>query len=223
VSNQHAITAVPKQRIVVASLVLVLWLGAAAGSFWWFTMKDLRPFAGEVKLGAQSFDGQSATRSLEALLAAHTAATDGGPAPRATILHFWDPGCACSRFNESHVQQLIADYRAAGVQLLVLDKQDLQAGTVRQAFGSAAMPYRGADLGAVDLEIPASPAAAVFDRDGRLAYFGPYSEGAACLAGNGDFVEQVLDKLLAGEAPSQINISAFGCFCNWREPGQANA
>jgi hypothetical protein len=76
-------------------------------------------------------------------------------------------------------------------------------------------PYR-ADREAIDrLGIPASPAAAVFNHEGQLAYFGPYSEGAACLTGNGDFVEQVLDKLLAGERPQQINTAAFGCFCDW--------
>jgi hypothetical protein len=195
-----------------------VWLASTAAGFWWFTMKDLRHFAPEPVLGKQRFDTIAMSSGLEAALQAQWQHQPSEGSAQATVLHFWDPGCACSRFNETHVRQLSASYAELGVRFLVVDRRDARARPQlqpRDAFGPAVTPYTAPSTTIDDLSVPASPAAAVFDRDGRLAYFGPYSEGAACLAGNGDFVEQVLDKLLAGERPQQINTAAFGCFCDW--------
>lgn len=212
-----------RNRHLWGSVLLATWLASAVAAFWWFTLKDLRNFSGEPLLGEQAFDGQAATRALEVLLASHGPKNGETFRPKATIVHFWDSDCACSRFNESHVQQLASRYRADGIQLLVVDRQQLSTGELQRAFGQSAHPYQGMSPLKAGLQIPASPAAAVFDDRGKLAYFGPYSEGAACLSGNGDFVEQVIDKLLAGEHPTQINVSAYGCFCNWADktPGTA--
>lgn len=194
-----------------AGALIALWLAGSALGFWWFTMKDLRSFAPQAQLGAQAFDGAALAADLETLLAAR--GLEDGPA---TVLHFWDRDCACSRFNQDHLRQLSQRYRAAGVRFLVMARRGGATPaqpSLSAAFGDAVAPFGAAAADAP--AIPASPAAAVFDADGRLAYLGPYSEGAACLAGNGDFVEQVLDKLLAGQRPRQINTAAFGCFCDW--------
>ena len=65
-------------------------------------------------------------------------------------------------------------------------------------------------------DLPASPAVAVWDSLGRLAYFGPYSEGAVCTSAN-SFVEPVLDALLAGRPVLAPQTLASGCFCAWRD------
>lgn len=52
--------------------------------------------------------------------------------------------------------------------------------------------------------LPASPAVAIWDRQGHLAYFGPYSEGAVCNASN-SFVEPILKALLDGRQVSASN------------------
>ena len=215
----HANPPPSRRRIAWASALLGVWLAGSALGFWWFTMKDLRSFAPSVTLGAQAFDTVAVSAGLEDALDAQLRQERDTPPASATVLHFWDQACACSRFNQDHVRQLSEHYRTAGVRFLVLDRRSgkaLDPRTLGTAFGDAVEPYL-ADSSAIDkLDIPASPAAAVFDAHGQLAYFGPYSEGAACLTGNGDFVEQVLDKLLAGERPQQINIAAFGCFCDWK-------
>lgn len=206
-----------RRRVAWAGALVGLWLAGSALGFWWFTMKDLRSFVPRANLGAQAFDGQAVAAGLEAALAAQRRRDGDGDSARATVLHFWDQGCACSRFNQDHVRQLSQHYQRAGVRFLVLDGRthDGEQVDLAEAFGNAVEPYLANSDALAGLGIPASPAAAVFDADGRLAYFGPYSEGAACLAGNGDFVEQVLDKLLAGQRPQQMNTAAFGCFCDW--------
>lgn len=209
--------ATPRRRAFWAGMLLGSWLASAALGFWWFSMKDLRSFAPQPLLGEQAFDTSAVSGGLEAALRAQFAQQAEPVAASATVLHFWDPDCACSRFNEAHVEQITASYAAMGVRFLVVDRRasPAQGPDLYDAFGQHVERYAAPLQPLEQLAIPASPAAAVFDREGRLAYFGPYSEGAACLTGNGDFVEQVLDKLLAGERPQQINTAAFGCFCDW--------
>jgi len=64
-------------------------------------------------------------------------------------------------------------------------------------------------------QLPASPAVAIWDKHGQLAYFGPYSEGATCNASN-SFIEPVLQALLDGRPVSATQTLASGCFCDWR-------
>lgn len=63
-------------------------------------------------------------------------------------------------------------------------------------------------------QLPASPAIAIWDRQGRLAYFGPYSEGAVCNASN-SFIEPVIQALLANRPVQADNTLASGCYCPW--------
>lgn len=64
--------------------------------------------------------------------------------------------------------------------------------------------------------MPASPAVAIWDRQGHLAYFGPYSEGAVCNAAN-SFIEPILTALLDGRPVSASNTLAIGCYCPWAD------
>lgn len=64
--------------------------------------------------------------------------------------------------------------------------------------------------------LPASPAVAIWDREGRLAYFGPYSEGAVCNASN-SFIEPVLKALVEGRRVNASNTLSQGCYCPWAD------
>ena len=65
-------------------------------------------------------------------------------------------------------------------------------------------------------QLPASPAVAIWDRAGQLAYFGPYSEGAVCNSSN-SFIEPVLDALINNRPVNAANTLAVGCFCDWQQ------
>lgn len=204
----------PLSRLAVG--LVVLWLASAAAGFWWFAARDMRPFAGELAEAEQAFAATVAAGRLQDWLTdwrqRHPQALRPGGL---VLLHFWDPGCPCSRFNNDHVRQLLAAPGSADVQLMVLTSAGAAAAQVQTVFGPTVVPVPPDQWQAIATAVPASPAAAVFDGSGRLAYLGPYSEGAACLAGNGDFVEQTLSRLRAGDTPTQLNMTAFGCFCRW--------
>lgn len=63
-------------------------------------------------------------------------------------------------------------------------------------------------------QVPASPAVGIWDRSGKLAYFGPYSEGLTCNANN-SFIEPILKALAAGREVNATHTLAVGCYCSW--------
>ncbi|MEG2798234.1 MAG: DUF6436 domain-containing protein, partial [Pseudomonas sp.] len=65
--------------------------------------------------------------------------------------------------------------------------------------------------------ITASPAVAIWDRQGRLAYFGPYSEGLICNSQN-SFIEPILLALKSDRPVSATHTMAVGCYCPWLGP-----
>nr|MBO2510302.1 hypothetical protein [Gammaproteobacteria bacterium] len=131
-----------------------------------------------------------------------------GPGP-IRVVHFWDPGCPCNVGNQQHLAELVARFAPRGVVFYAVQKPGsrghLPAGlSTLQALDG--LP--GAE------RLPASPAVGIWDGEGRLAYFGPYSEGAVCNSAN-SFIEPVLEALAAGRPVSAANTLASGCFCAW--------
>ncbi|MOA57056.1 hypothetical protein D3C78_1811580 [compost metagenome] len=58
---------------------------------------------------------------------------------------------------------------------------------------------------------------AIWDAQGRLAYFGPYGEGATCTSSN-SFIEPILEALVAGRKVEATHTLAVGCYCAWARP-----
>ena len=107
------------------------------------------------------------------------------------FVHFWDPACPCNVGNQQHLAEMLERY-ADEVEFYHLQKP-----------GSSG-------------QLPTSPAVAIWDRAGQLAYFGPYSEGAVCNSSN-SFIEPVLDALINNRPVNAANTLAVGCFCDWQQ------
>jgi hypothetical protein len=199
----------PNKRLWIALPLLFSWLVGTVYAFWWFQVRDLRPFAPEAEQMAV-FEGEQLAGKLQALLQSTSATTD-----KAVVVHFWNPDCACNKFNDPHVRQIIEQYRASGVQFVTVaaagrNPQQIAA-RARSTFDTPVLIDAGLQSAGV---MPTStPAAAVLTAEGQLAYFGPYSEGAFCGAQGGAFVEKALDAVLDGGNPHELNTLAFGCFC----------
>lgn len=183
-----------RRTTLLACLVTVTWLVAMVVAFWWFEARYLRPFSDRTAL----FTGSELR--LPATLA--------GPG-EIRLVHFWDPACPCNVGNQQHLSELTERYSSRGVSFHVVQK----AGTDGQlpASLSALQPLDG--LTGSD-NLPASPAVAIWDQRGELAYFGPYSSGFTCTSGN-SFIEPALDALLDGRKVVANNNLASGCFCDW--------
>jgi hypothetical protein len=112
---------------------------------------------------------------------------------RPLVVHFKDDDCPCERYRLDHINTIKATLNKTNQ--VTLSDQDHRLAQVY---------------------IPASPAVAIWDKNGVLAYFGPYSSGMACGEGF-DFIKSVLEKLSKNENPHWVNNQGFGCFCQWKE------
>jgi hypothetical protein len=183
------------RKTLLATLLAIFWLGNMALAFWWFEARYLRPF-----------DERAAVFAGSGLrLPDHLA----GPGS-IRLVHFWDPTCPCNVGNQQHLADLIGRYASEGVQFHVVQKAGSK-GHLPEAL--AALQAIDALPGSADL--PASPAVAIWDRQGELAYFGPYSEGLTCNSSN-SFIEPILEALSEGRKVDASNTLAVGCFCDWR-------
>lgn len=124
------------------------------------------------------------------------------------VVHFIDPDCTCNRFSEPHINHL-SIYALRNTTNRVVyshpppERRLLLHELENNALVKKLLPY-----------IPASPAVAIWDKHGSLAYFGPYSSGAICGRGD-DLVQYTLDNLKRGDNPSWTNQEVVGCYCHW--------
>lgn len=182
----------PKKIAIV--VIVLLWIGALLLAYWWFSIRYFRPFAEDPMQFSDNFLMLPPDIS--------------GPG-RVRLVHFWDPGCPCNIGNQQHLSGLLQQYR---------DRVDFYV--VQRPESRGALPASLSDLTPLTRmtgteRLTVSPAVAIWDQQGRMAYFGPYSEGAICNASN-SFVEPVLEALLQGRAMHITHTLAVGCYCTWQ-------
>jgi len=180
-------------------LLIALILGGCWLTLRWFEGRWLRPFTQQT----QVFSGDSL--QLPPALAGEGSIR---------LVHFWNPACPCNALNQQHLAELIERFSPLGVDFYVLQKQGSQA-----KLPASLLPLKPLEAVPGSEGIPASPALAIWDKQGQLAYFGPYSEGAVCNSDN-SFVEPILEALLQGRRVQASHNLAVGCFCNWQENSQ---
>lgn len=137
---------------------------------------------------------------------------------RALVLHFFNPDCPCSRFNQDHVRDLIRTHRGAVTIIAVIEPE---GGTV----SPRAVANAERDLGvpvlldadgslAKRVGVYSSPQAVIVAPDGALYYRGNYNLARYCTDARTEFARLALEHTLSGApsfaAPAQALI-AYGC------------
>ena len=178
---------------VLIGITLILWLGSMLTGLWWYKTRFIRPFSETTAI----FSGQS-LRLPDSIAGAGSI----------RFVHFWDPSCPCNVGNQQHLIEMFERY-AGQVEFYHLQKPGSK-GQLPKALSS--MRHLSGLPGSEDL--PASPAVAIWDTSGHLAYFGPYSEGAVCNSSN-SFIEPILKALETGREVNATHTLAVGCYCSW--------
>ena len=124
-----------------------------------------------------------------------------GKKAEAVVIHYLDENCSCSKFSKYHIEKLENRYKSNGIIYLnISEKKDQKLnGKVENIFSLK--------------NIPASPAVAIFNSEGDLSYFGPYSDDYFCGTDADSFAEKSINKILAGKKFSDFNLLTAGCFC----------
>ncbi|WP_396588750.1 DUF6436 domain-containing protein [Bermanella sp. R86510] len=106
-------------------------------------------------------------------------------------MHFRTKGCRCTTYQDTHISELAPILK--NTTQVVINREQL-----------------------INLELAiTTPSVAIWDEDGEMAYFGPYSSGVVCGEGTG-FVERTLTALQQGINPSWLYTQGVGCFCKPR-------
>ncbi|MEX5557575.1 DUF6436 domain-containing protein [Pseudomonas rhodesiae] len=184
----------PHRTTLFAALILLICTGVLWAAYDWFQGRYLRAFSEHTAV----FSGDALQLPAEL----------SGPGP-IRLVHFWDPACPCNVINQQHLGELIEAYAPLGVEFYALQK----AGSHGQLPDNLSRMKILTALPGAD-QVPASPAVGIWDRSGKLAYFGPYSEGLTCNAGN-SFIEPILQALAAGREVNATHTLAVGCYCSW--------
>jgi hypothetical protein len=185
-----------RRRTLFIALAACICVAALWWAYAWFEGRYVRAFSDRTAL----FAGD--VLSLPPEIAG---------AGRIRVVHFWDPACPCNVGNQEHLSELVAHYAGdGGVDFYAVQKPGSH-GQLPETL-QAIKPLNnlpGAE------RISSSPAVAIWDRQGRLAYFGPYSEGLVCNAKN-SFIEPILQALKDDRPVNATHTMAVGCYCPWR-------
>ena len=179
---------------LLATLIALICAGVLWAAYDWFQSRYLRAFSEHTAV----FSGDPLR------LPEHLA----GPGS-IRVVHFWDPACPCNVGNQQHLAELLEHYGPQGVQFFAVQKPGSQGQLPSTLSGLKTLEVLPGST-----QIPASPAVAIWDRGGKLAYFGPYSEGLTCNSSN-SFIEPILLALSEDRPVNATNTLAVGCYCPW--------
>jgi hypothetical protein len=206
----EAATATGERRKLAAAGLFVAWLGVTAWLFWQWQATGLGPAVADGAAGDQFAQFDATRLDSSAVLRLQSA---HGAASRTVVVHLRDPGCACSRVADEHFLALVARHQADGVIFAVAEAPGPRGTPTR---GMERLPHlTPAESELLWRNLPAAPAAAVFDPSGRPVYLGPYADIARCSTARGGPVEAAVAKSTreterAGPRP----VAMMGCFCN---------
>jgi hypothetical protein len=209
VECRSTLRANPPASGALAWVALAVWLLGTAGAFWFFEVRDWRPFSPQA---VRLFE-IGGTRQIDMWFRAHVGVGAGDSSrPKLTFVHLYNPDCRCNGITERHLQRLIERYQAHGVRFVTALTPSYANRAVSAPLGLRVVVSSDRSLAAAGINT--APAALIFDAGGRLIYYGPYSDSAWCGSAGG-LVEPVIDRALAGGAPIGASPVVRGCFCTW--------
>lgn len=174
---------------------------AIGAAFWWQDIQYLRP--------TPVPKGFRIPAPLEKLPI--PAAAKGTALPIA--LHFYSPGCPCSRFNLNHLREILAKFDQRVVSILVVQGEgDPPSGvdcTWVRDDGSLARAYG----------VYATPQAVLLRPDGTLVYRGNYNRSRYCEDPATEFMRIAIERELSNQPITQMPKAAtisYGCPVRYR-------
>jgi len=137
---------------------------------------------------------------------------------RPLFLHFFNPDCPCSRFNQDHVRDLIRAHGHDATFVAVIEPEgsplaEDAAATATHDLGVPAVIDEDGDL-ARQVGVYSTPQAVIVATDGWLYFRGNYNAARYCTDERSEHARIALEHALAGdrafEAPPGSNV-AYGC------------
>jgi len=132
-----------------------------------------------------------------------------------TFIHFFNPGCPCSRFNIPHFKSLVKQFGdKASFAIIVMSKNTNYSEEEIQNKFDLAIPVLFDQSIAVSCGVYSTPQAVILDSGHKLYYRGNYNKSRYCTDKNSNYAEIALDSLLKNNSVplfSQLATKAYGC------------
>lgn len=204
----------PAWRERLAGGLILGWAVLTAGAFWFYEFRFLMPIAPPADAATGPAIGEPAP-DLKLRTIDGASLDLRAPGTRAVYLHFWNPDCPCSRFNEAKVRRLSAEYLPKGVRFVVLVEapQGAKERAMSQAVRSLGLPMLWDDERQVAkaMGLFTSPAGCLIDEQGILQFRDTYASTAYCSSESSDSLEEALELMVAGKVIPHRPKPAYGC------------
>nr|WP_143822390.1 hypothetical protein [Mucilaginibacter pedocola] len=130
------------------------------------------------------------------------------------MLHFFNPKCACSRFNIAAVKKLYRRYGSrVDFVVVVLSNEPYTAAQIQQILGLS-VPVTFNKAIAADCGVYSTPQVALLNWSRKLYYYGNYNRSRYCTDEKTNYAADAIAGLLSKNARLFINplaLKAYGC------------
>ncbi|WKN45591.1 redoxin domain-containing protein [Tunicatimonas pelagia] len=186
-------------KIIGCTVILTALLGIIVIVFWKQQIQYLRPTTKPKNYVAITPGSQIALSFLS-------------ESTKPNFLHFYNPNCPCSRFNQDHFRQLVRQYQhQVNFYTIVPDKaeeplsQELNIPIISDADGAIADACG----------IYATPQAVILTATGTLYYQGNYNKARYCTTRSTRFAELALQSAIAKQSlPLAVQRAGLPYGCN---------
>jgi len=137
------------------------------------------------------------------------------PKAKPVFLHFFNPDCACSRFNIPHFKSLVSSYGDAVTFAVVVITTDTTytEQSIRAKFDISTPVLFDTSL-ATSCGVYSTPQAVLLGAEHKLYYRGNYNRNRYCTDQKTNYAQMAIDSLLANRIPPAFNkyaLTAYGC------------
>ncbi|GIV05217.1 MAG: hypothetical protein KatS3mg016_0792 [Fimbriimonadales bacterium] len=202
------------RKRLYTGLLITVWLALVGLTYWRVELRFLTPAARPLGAAEVNPEMQPPAPVPHIQTDAGTVSLRGNW----TLLNFWSPDCACSRFMEPHVRELVQRFRLRGVQFITVvitndsslsEQEVLQRWRQRGIETPAYIDTNGAL--ARQFGVWAGPAAVIVNPKGRIIYVGAYNIGRYCSNEKTAYAQQALEAALNGKKPPRARTPFYGC------------
>ena len=130
------------------------------------------------------------------------------------FLHFFNPGCPCSRFNITHFKSLVKQYNdQVNFAVVVMSNKKYTDKEIQTKF-DLKLPVLFDTAIASSCGVYSTPQAAIIDTDHKLYFRGNYNISRYCTEKKTEYARIALDSLLHHNPDvvfDQFALKAYGC------------
>lgn len=189
-------------------MVFLLGFGGICAIFWWEEMRFLLPTPKpknflDKKLGAKV--------NFKALF---TPKYHTNTHKKATLLHFFSAKCPCSRFNATHIKELLEKFDKNIHFVAIIEAQHEKEAQQALNHCGLDMDFVVDTLGKIadSCGVYSTPQAVILDKNNQLYFKGNYNISRYCADESTQFVRLALQTLLQQKTIPSFPINAFQAY-----------